>query len=249
MQTFFLHRYSAHRMFTMSKGWERFFHLMTYLSQGSSYLIPKGYAYLHREHHAFSDTERDPHSPHHHTNVFWMMWETKNRYHGLAQGTILPEERFRGGVPEWPLIDKIGDSWISRIGFGTAYGLFYIAFAPHWAAFLLLPIHFVIGPIHGAIVNWCGHKYGYRNFDCDDKSTNTLPIDFVTMGELFQNNHHRYGMAPCFAVRWFEVDPTWSLIRALNFMRIIKLPEHYQVPRYPEVREGATPEPAAPPAE
>ena len=45
-QTFFLHRYGAHRMFTMSKGWERFFYLFTYLTQGSSFLVPKGYAVL-----------------------------------------------------------------------------------------------------------------------------------------------------------------------------------------------------------
>ena len=43
-QTFFLHRYGAHRMFTMSQGWERFFHLLTYVSQGPSYLHPRGYA-------------------------------------------------------------------------------------------------------------------------------------------------------------------------------------------------------------
>ena len=34
----------------------------------------------------------------------------------------------------------------------------------HWAFFLLLPVHFLMGPFHGAIVNWAGHKYGYRNF-------------------------------------------------------------------------------------
>src|SRR5690242_19469500 len=59
-QTFFLHRYCAHRMFTMSKGWERFFYLFTYISQGSSFLVPRGYAILHRMHHAYSDTPQDP---------------------------------------------------------------------------------------------------------------------------------------------------------------------------------------------
>src|SRR3954453_22285490 len=62
-QTFFLHRYGAHRMFTMSKGWERFFYLFTYLAQGSSFLVPKGSAGLHRTPHAFSDPPKDPHSP------------------------------------------------------------------------------------------------------------------------------------------------------------------------------------------
>ena len=43
-QTFFLHRYSAHKMFSMSKFWERFFYALTYVSQGSSYLSPRAYA-------------------------------------------------------------------------------------------------------------------------------------------------------------------------------------------------------------
>ena len=33
-QSFFLHRYGAHKQFTMSHGWERFFHLLTYVCQG-----------------------------------------------------------------------------------------------------------------------------------------------------------------------------------------------------------------------
>ena len=37
-QTFFLHRYGAHKQFSMSKGWERFFHLLAYVSMGASFL-------------------------------------------------------------------------------------------------------------------------------------------------------------------------------------------------------------------
>src|ERR1700738_1977805 len=71
-QTFFLHRYGAHRMFTMSKGWERFFYLCTYVAQGSSFLSPRGYAILHRMHHAYSDTPQDPHSPTNYKDVATM---------------------------------------------------------------------------------------------------------------------------------------------------------------------------------
>src|SRR5690606_2830421 len=79
-QTFFLHRYGAHRMFAMSRGWQRFFYLMTYLSQGASVLHPQAYAILHRMHHAYSDTEKDPHSPYFFSDVLRMMWQTKAAY-------------------------------------------------------------------------------------------------------------------------------------------------------------------------
>jgi stearoyl-CoA desaturase (Delta-9 desaturase) len=224
-QTFYLHRYGAHRMFTMSKPTERFFHLLTAVSQGSSYLIPRGYAILHREHHAFSDTERDPHSPHVYQTLGKMMWHTKVRYEGLTNRSIQSEARFEGWTPEWPAVDRFFNRWPVRIAFGAAYTLPYLFLAPHWAFFLLLPIHYIMGPIHGAIVNYCGHKFGYRNFDTPhgDKSKNTLIFDFVTWGELFQNNHHARAMSPNFAARWFEVDLAWQVIRVLAWLKIIGL--------------------------
>lgn len=222
-QTFYLHRYGAHKMFTMNRFWERFFHLGTFISQGSSYLVPRAYAILHREHHAYSDTEKDPHSPHHAKGFADMMLKTKARYAGFVRRQVEPEERFAKDIPSWDLVDRLGDTWVMRVAFGTAYTLFYIAFAPHWAYFLLLPIHYLMGPVHGAIVNWGGHKYGYRNFGTPDKSKNTLPFDFVTMGELFQNNHHERGASPNFAMRVWELDPTYPIIWILDRLGVIRL--------------------------
>ncbi len=222
-QTFFLHRYGAHRMFTMSPGWERFFYLFSYATQGPSFLVPRAYAILHREHHAFTDTPDDPHSPRFSSGLASMMWRTKQRYDAYAYRTCAPEARFDGGVPEWPLIDRVAQTWVSRIGLGALYVLFYLHFAPSAGWFLLLPVHWLMGPIHSAIVNWCGHRYGYRNFALDDDSRNTLPLDFVTMGDLFQNNHHKYGARANFAVRRFEVDPCYQVIRLLAWAKIVEL--------------------------
>jgi stearoyl-CoA desaturase (Delta-9 desaturase) len=231
-QTFFLHRYGAHRQFEMSKGWERFFHLCTYATQGSSFLSPRGYGILHRMHHAFSDTPKDPHSPENYSNVVTMMLATKKRYDAFAYKHEQPEARFDGGFPEWPLVDKLGQNWVGRVVWGTAYVLFYMKFATATWMFALLPMHFVMGPIHGAIVNWCGHRYGYRNFDNGDVSRNTLPFDFLTAGELVQNNHHKFGMSPNFAARWFEIDPTYQAMRLFNALGIIDMTGAQKM-RYP----------------
>jgi len=247
-QTFFLHRYGAHRMFSMSKGWERFFHLLTFVTQGSSYLDPRAYAILHREHHAFSDTERDPHSPRFFNNPFSMMWATKDRYQAYATRSKDPEPRFDGDVPVWPALDRVAQNWGVRLSFVAAYIAFYAAFASELWMWALLPVHFVMGPVHGAIVNWAGHRYGYRNFDSEDDSRNTLAVDFVTMGELFQNNHHRYGQAPNFAARRWELDPCYQIMRLLALVRIIRFPAKVQRMRWPEPARApaASPAPSSP---
>lgn len=245
LQSFFLHRYGAHRQYTMSKRWERVFHFLTWLVQGASYLSPRAYAILHRMHHAFSDTDKDPHSPHNSSNVVGMMLGTLAIYSPLVQAKGEPpvEKRFLGGYPEWPWLDRLADKWTVRIAFGALYTLFYMKFATHGWLYTLLPMHYVIGPIHGAIVNWCGHKYGYRNYGCPDQSKNTLVVDLLTMGELFQNNHHKFGMSPNFAARWFEIDPTYQIMRVLAWVKIIDM-TGAQSMRYPDPSPVLLPEAA-----
>jgi stearoyl-CoA desaturase (Delta-9 desaturase) len=244
-QSFFLHRYGAHRQFEMSKGWERFFHVLTWAIMGPSYLSPRAYAIMHRMHHAFSDTPKDPHSPVQQTNFFAMMWRTKLQYEGLKRRRVAVEPRFEGGYPEWAIFDDTLSGWSAAAAWVALYALLYAAFATHWWVFLLLPVHVTLGPTHGAIVNWCGHKLGYRNYDSDDNSKNTLFFDFLTMGELFQNNHHKWGQSPNFAVRAFEVDPTYQFVRLLGWLRIIDL-SRAQVARWTPARRPALPAPEAP---
>ncbi|GGE51567.1 fatty acid desaturase [Pedobacter psychrotolerans] len=210
-------------MFKMEPFWERFFYLILLISQGSSFLNPRAYAILHRMHHAYSDTEKDPHSPHFFKDVFGMMIATKNMYMNYLHFKIQPEPAFQGNYPEWPVVDRIGNSWLWRVACGLFYIGFYIAFANHWWLFILLPVHFLMGPLHGAIVNWCGHKYGYSNHDNEDHSKNSLPWDFLLMGELFQNNHHKKPNSPNFASKWWEFDPTYPVMKVLHWMKIIKI--------------------------
>jgi len=43
------------------------------------------------------------------------------------------------------------------------------------------------------------------------------------MGELFQNNHHKYAMSPNFAARWFEIDPSWQVMKLLAWAGVISI--------------------------
>jgi len=231
-QTFFLHRYAAHRMFKMSKFWERFFYLFTFCMQGASHLNPRAYAIMHRMHHAYSDTEEDPHSPHHNNlwKMFINMWTIYGSY---VRGKAVTDPKFVQGVPEWKAFDEFTDSYLLRILWGVLYSCYYFYFINDLWMLMFLPLHYLMGPIHGAIVNWCGHKYGYRNFKNDDESRNTLVWDFLMMGELYQNNHHHFPNRLNFAYRWFEIDPVYPIIKFLEFVHVIevKAPQPHAQPQ------------------
>lgn len=222
-QTFFHHRYSAHRMFKLTKFWERFFFLCAYITQGASFLNPRTYAILHRMHHTYSDTDKDPHSPVASKNFWDMMWRTKKVYSDIYDKKYKVEEQFLGGYPEWKGLEQFAESWLSRILWMAVYTAMYFWLAPNYWWFLLLPVHFALLPIQGAIVNWFGHMHGYTNFDNHDNSKNSLAVDFLMMGELFQNNHHKFPLKPNFGVKWFEFDPTFIFMRLFNFLGMIKM--------------------------
>ncbi|MFL2982786.1 MAG: fatty acid desaturase [Candidatus Neomarinimicrobiota bacterium] len=220
-QTFFLHRYTSHRMFKMTPLWEKIFFLLTFIFQGSSFLHPAAYGMMHRNHHSYADTPKDPHSPVHLTNIISFNFATVSQYRKLVN-EFMHGQISANDVPRWFMLERIGESLITRVGFMLIYVLFYIKFASAPWQYALLPFHFIMGPMHGFIVNWFGHKKGYRNFDdIKDNSKNTLPIDFLMMGELYQNNHHKRPNDLNFAVKWFELDFGYIVTLLLKKIRVI----------------------------
>ena len=222
-QTIFLHRYASHQMFTMSRFWERVFFFFTFLVQGSSFLNPRAYAILHRRHHKYSDTEKDPHSPEFSKNIIMLNINTVKHYESVRRNKK-DYSKYDNNVPRWESLEKFSDHWITRVSFMAFYTLVYVTYSTSTWQYMLLPIHFVMGPLHGSIVNWCGHRYGYVNHKkTNDKSKNTLPFDFLMMGELFQNNHHWKPKSINFSSRWFEIDPGFLITKILNKVNMIRI--------------------------
>lgn len=222
-QTFFQHRYAAHGGFTMTKNWERFFFIVTYITQGSSYMSPKAYGIMHRLHHAHTDTPLDPHSPSNSSNIFSMMWGTRNVYQQILHNKMEIDAKYSRNLPEWDRFDRFANSGLSRLLWVAAYISFFIIFATSPWQYLLLPIVVSMGAFHGAVVNWFAHKYGYINFRLRNTSMNLLFVDVLMLGESYHNNHHKHPSSVNFGKRWFEIDPVYYMIRTLSFLRIIKL--------------------------
>lgn len=222
-QTFFQHRYAAHGAFKMNLFWERTFYVLAYLSQGSSYMSPRAYAIMHRMHHAYTDTAKDPHSPLFFKNVFSMMFHTRKVYQGIFRETMPAEQRFLKDVPDWKWFDSWAVTKTSKLLWCGIYIAIYAIFAPSYWYFLLLPIEMLTVPFHGAIVNWLGHKIGYRNFAMKNTSTNLLPVDLLLMGEAYHNDHHKNASAINFGVKWYELDFTYYIILLFGKIGIIQL--------------------------
>lgn len=189
-------------------------------------MSPRVYGIMHRMHHAYTDTEKDPHSPRYASSVFHMMWRTRTFYLGILKGRIPVEPRFSKALPDWRGFDHFAGTPFSRLMWVGIYAAFYIIFAPSLWWLLLLPVTIAMGAVHGAIINWFAHKYGYRNFRLKNTSANFICPDVLMLGESYHNNHHKRPSSVNFGTHWFEFDPVYPVILLMKWLKIVKLSAH-----------------------
>jgi stearoyl-CoA desaturase (delta-9 desaturase) len=253
-QSGFLHRYAAHQQYKMSKSMEKTFYICTWFLQGSSYLSPVAYGIMHRLHHTYTDTEKDPHSPSHQSSFVRMMWRTRNIYNEIFyQKTILGkkiEDKYFKNLPIWNWFDKFASSIFSRLLWIIIYSIIYYYIGIYtnivgweWIIVAILSLlSIIMAPIHGAIINWWGHIYGYHNHDVENTSTNisigktskvqwyqipfVMMMNFLMMGENSHNNHHAKQYSANFAEKWWEYDIIYFILLIANKVNIIKKLKH-----------------------
>ena len=91
---------------------------------------------------------------------------------------------------------------------GVAIWAIQMAWIPFWAA---------------GVVNGLGHWWGYRNFETNDTATNLTPWAVWIGGEELHNNHHAFPSSAKFALRRWELDIGWLVIRGLQKLRLAKV--------------------------
>jgi stearoyl-CoA desaturase (delta-9 desaturase) len=222
--TIYLHRNQAHRALELHPLISHFFRFWLWMTTG---MITKEWTAVHRKHHAFSDKEGDPHSP----NVFGIKKV-------LLEGVELYQEQCKDLVA----MDKYGTGtptdWIER-NIYTKHNLFGVSFMFVINITLFGPIGLTIWaiqmlwiPINAAgVINGIGHYFGYRNFQCVDKSRNILPIGIFIGGEELHNNHHTFGTSAKFSYKWYEFDLGWMWIRILSAFSLAKVKKVSPVPQ------------------
>ncbi len=203
------HRYFAHRSFKTSRPFQFVLGFMATTS------VQKGvlwWAAHHRNHHRFSDTPADIHSPQ--QRGFWWShvgWILSDQY----QETELDRIRDFAKFPEL--------RWLNRWHLAPPVALAAaLLLAGGWSA---LVWGFFVSTVllwHGSFcVNSLAHVFGRRRYQTTDSSRNSLLIALITMGEGWHNNHHHYMASARQGFFWWEVDPTYYLLKLLSWAGVV----------------------------
>lgn len=78
-------------------------------------------------------------------------------------------------------------------------------------------------------VNSVCHVWGYRNHATPDNSRNNPIVGVLGFGEGWHNNHHAFPQSARHGHRWWELDLSWLIIRALAWAGLVKI-HHASVP-------------------
>ena len=71
-------------------------------------------------------------------------------------------------------------------------------------------------------INSLAHVFGKRRFDTNDDSRNNVWLAFLTLGEGWHNNHHRYPAATRQGFYRGELDISFMLIKMLAAIGLAK---------------------------
>jgi stearoyl-CoA desaturase (delta-9 desaturase) len=180
----------------------------------------------HRKHHAHTDEEGDPHSPHvghgsgvrgalrglWHAHAGWL-WRTHGQARAHKYARELIEDRgMRRINRRFPLIVLASLALPAMIGFALTGTLHGALTALVWGGFARI---FLQHHITWSVNSVC-HFFGRRRFEVDDHSTNVFWLALPSLGESWHHNHHAFPRSAAHGLRWWELDPSAALIALMR---------------------------------
>jgi stearoyl-CoA desaturase (delta-9 desaturase) len=211
--TIFLHRSQAHRAVDLHPIVSHFFRLWLWLTSG---VVTKEWVAIHRKHHAKCETVEDPHSPQT-RGIKKVLFEGAELYRAEAKVAATLEKYGHGTPDDW--MERNVYSRHSVLGVALMMIINLALFGP--IGLTIWAVQMAWMPIMAAgIINGVGHYWGYRNFACEDASTNVLPWGILIGGEELHNNHHAYGTSARLSNKWYEFDIGWLYIKLMSYVRL-----------------------------
>jgi len=193
-----MHRYWSHKSFEFKWPWLKWLFTFFALVLGRGSVI--GWVHLHREHHAYSDTEKDP------TYPSWKVFfpHIKN-YSGKVKKFIVRDllNREQYLINEYYVLIVL--AWILLLSLIDIRFAIYFWFVPAFIS------HTVLNSF-----TYFGHKVGYKNYQHRDESRNLWVFGILLWGEGWHNNHHKDVRNFSMQHHWWEIDLISYVIKAVK---------------------------------
>ncbi len=180
----------------------------------------------HRKHHAHTDKEGDPHSPHvghgagvrgalrglWHAHVGWL-WSTNGQARAYKYARELVEDRGMKRINRafpWLILLSLGLPFLMGLALtgtlrGGLTGLL-------WGGFARI---FIQHHVTWSVNSIC-HFFGTRRFAVEDESTNVFWLALPSFGESWHHNHHAFPRSAAHGLRWWELDVSAMTIRLMR---------------------------------
>jgi stearoyl-CoA desaturase (Delta-9 desaturase) len=217
------HRLLTHRSFQTAKPLEYLFAVL-----GSMAVQGPVIAWVadHRKHHAHTDEEGDPHSPHvghgggmrgvlaglWHAHAGWLT-STQGRADWKRYAADLYEDQgMRAINRRFVTILFAGLAIPALAGYLASGTLAGAATGLLWGGLVRV---FFVHHVTWSVNSVC-HFLGSRRFDTDDRSTNVFWLALPSLGESWHHNHHAFPRSATHGLKRWEVDPSAAIIAAME---------------------------------
>jgi len=203
------HRYYSHRSFKAHPVIEFF---LLFFGAAAVQQSALKWSALHRQHHRYTDTERDPYNIKQgffHAHIGWLLfWKYRADYDcvkDLNKSFLVrhQHEHFQSwvvtaGILTPVLIGGLYGSWLGGLLFGVAGRLFWVYHSTFF-------------------INSIAHTFGKKPYISDISAKDNWFAALLTNGEGYHNFHHRFPLDYRNGYRWYQLDPTKWFIRFLAY--------------------------------
>ncbi|KAJ0939257.1 putative fatty acid desaturase domain, acyl-CoA desaturase [Helianthus annuus] len=211
------HRNLAHHSVKLPKWLEYTF---AYLGVLAFQRDPIAWVSIHRYHHQYVDSEKDPHSP---IFGFWfshMGWLFDNgyileKYQERKNVDDLKKQAFYRFIKRTYTLHLFAFAYLVYVFGGFTYLVWVVGVSTTW------------GYQSTFLVNSACHIWGSQPWNTGDLSKNNWWVALLTFGEGWHNNHHAFEYSARHGLEWWQIDVCWYTIRFLKAVGLatnVKLP-------------------------
>jgi stearoyl-CoA desaturase (Delta-9 desaturase) len=203
------HRYFSHRAYSTSRSFQ---FILALVAQSSAQNSVLWWAAKHRHHHLHSDTKEDVHSPRQkgffYSHVGWIL---DRRHDATDLVKVADLSRYAELM------------WLHKYHFVPAVVLAVLCFViDGWPGLVIGFFWSTVLVYHATFcINSLAHVHGRRRFVTGDDSRNNWLLALLTMGEGWHNNHHACQSSVRQGFRWWEIDPTYYVLRMLAWLGVV----------------------------